>query len=781
MKTKNESMQLPILVVSSGVLLPGASQRIPIKTAYNIKAIEKHISRASMTNNYVVIGYRMSSDKISNVATIAVVKQTSMWSFNSSSLHYSLDVVGLHRANIDKLSHPTCVVSKIVEPESGVELEHTTVEQLLGGAKLLALNSNSEMFSREIHDLIEEHEYGRLADLCVSQMKTLTFMQQLEYLGTNEVDKRVEMCEKWMSAAAGEKEENNALQLKLPQNSTAPNQKKFNRKKIPNSKTQVEQLEEKLNAIEFSDEISDRVFSELQRLKAMNSQQSEYNVLMNWLELVASLPWNTSTVEDIEISKARTVLADSHEAMDDVKVRVLEHLAVCKMNNSVKGMILCFTGPPGIGKTSIAKAIAESMGRKFQRVSLGGIRDESDIRGHRRTYVAAMPGRIIEALKNCKSNNPVFLLDEIDKLYAGNNGSPSAALLELLDPEQNSTFHDHYLNLPFDVSKIMFIATANDIERLEPALKDRLEIIEMDGYSMKEKLKICENHLLSRQLSKHCISPDYVKLDRRAIIAMIEEYTMEAGVRQLERNIGAICRHMALRLAEALNSDPGADVLPDMELPIHISEADVHRILKIKHIKRVRIVEKMRPLPPGVCFGLSVTTSGGRVMPIEASKSKGTGKIVTTGRLGKVLNESVLVAKGWLGANAERFGLETFKENDIHVHLPAGAVNKDGPSAGTGLACALVSLAMNVPLRSDAAVTGEISLTGHVLPIGGVKEKVLAAQREGLRRVVLPKSNEEEFLKMDEDIRQEMDVVLADTVEEVIEAMMEKAPVLAKL
>ncbi|PIC40347.1 hypothetical protein B9Z55_011722 [Caenorhabditis nigoni] len=621
-------------------------------------------------------------------------------------------------------------------------------------------------------------------------MKHLEFSQFLEFLGTKNVEKRLEMCEKWMQMGS----ETKALQLRLPGNSEIP--KKINKRKIPNSKNQVEQLEEKLNAIEFTDEVSDRVFSELHRLKNMNSQQSEYNILMNWLELVSNLPWNTSTVDDIEIGKARKILEDSHESMDDVKQRVLEHLAVCKINNSVKGMILCFTGPPGIGKTSIAKAIAESMGRKFQRVSLGGIRDESDIRGHRRTYVAAMPGRIIEALKHCKSNNPVFLLDEVDKLYVGNQGSPSAALLELLDPEQNSTFHDHYLNIPFDVSKIMFIATANDIERLEPALKDRLEIIEMSGYSMKEKVKICENHLVTRQLSKHCISPDYVNLDRQAIMAMseflqsengqpcrakLEEYTMEAGVRQLERNVGAVCRHVALRLAEALNSDPSADVLPDMELPIQIRESDIHKILKAKHMKQVKIVEKMRPLPPGVCFGLSVTTNGGRVMPIEASKCKGTGKIVTTGHLGKVLEESILVAKGWLGANAEKLGLKTLEENDIHVHLPAGAINKDGPSAGTGLACALVSLAMGVPLRSDAAVTGEISLTGHVLPIGGVKEKVLAAQREGLRRVVLPKTNEEEYLKIDEDIRNEMDVVLADTVEDVIEAMMEKAPVLAKL
>ncbi|EGT45581.1 hypothetical protein CAEBREN_00167 [Caenorhabditis brenneri] len=777
----DEKMELPVIVVASGVLLPGASLKIPIKSKLNIRTIETHLARGAQSNHYVVIAYKVSTDKIYEIGTIAYIDKLFGMTFNSTT-SYSLDVVGLYRANIEKLSIPTCLVTKIEDGKEEASFDHKTIESLISGSKILAQNSNSTNFSQEIHDLIDEHEYGKLADLCVSQMKNLGFMQVLEFLGTRDVEKRIEMCEKWMNS------ESNTLRLKMPnslipvgQKAQNPAAQKINKRKIPNAKNQVEQLEEKLNKIEFSEDVSDRVFSELHRLKSMNSQQSEYNILMNWLELVASLPWNTSTVDDIEIGKARNILADSHEAMDDVKQRVLEHLAVCKMNQSVKGMILCFTGPPGIGKTSIAKAIAESMGRKFQRISLGGIRDESDIRGHRRTYVAAMPGRIIEALKHCKTNNPVFLLDEVDKLYSGNQGSPSAALLELLDPEQNSTFHDHYLNIPFDVSKIMFIATANDIDRLEPALRDRLEIIEMSGYSLKEKVKICENHLLSRQLTKHCISPDYVNLDRKAITAMIEEYTMEAGVRQLERQVGAICRHVALRLAEALNSDPGSDVLPDMELPIRISEEDIHRILKIKHMKRVKIVEKMRPLPPGVCFGLSVTTNGGRVMPIEASKSKGTGKIVTTGHLGKVLNESILVAKGWLGANAERFGLKTLEENDIHVHLPAGSINKDGPSAGTGLACALVSLAMGVPLRSDAAVTGEISLTGHVLPIGGVKEKVLAAQREGLRRVVLPRSNEEDYLKIDEDIRQEMDIVLADTVEEVIDAMMEKSGVMAKL
>ncbi|CAA22082.1 Lon protease homolog 2, peroxisomal [Caenorhabditis elegans] len=769
-----ENMELPVILVTSGVLLPGASLKIPIRSKLNIQTIEKYLTRSS-NDNYVVIAYKVSTDKVYEVATIAYVEKLFGWTFNST-VHYSLDVIGLHRANIDKLSLPTCIVSKVVDLNEAISNQNA-IEKLVTGAKIIASNSLTDKFSREIYSLIDEKEYGKLADLCVSQMKFLGFMQLLEFLGANGTDARVEMCIKWMN----EKKDANTLKLKVPNSLEASFPVDGKKRKIPNVKNQVEQLEEKLNAIEFSDEVSDRVYSELHRLKSMNAQQSEYNILMNWLELVSSLPWNTSTIDDIELHKARTILTESHEAMDDVKERVLEHLAVCKMNNSVKGMILCFTGPPGIGKTSIAKAIAESMGRKFQRVSLGGIRDESDIRGHRRTYVAAMPGRIIEALKTCKTNNPVFLLDEVDKLYSGNQGSPSAALLELLDPEQNSTFHDHYLNIPFDVSKIMFIATANDIDRLEPALRDRLEIIEMSGYSLKEKVKICENHLLTRQLTKHCISHDYVKLERQAIVAMIEEYTMEAGVRQLERNVGAICRNVALRLAEALNSDPGADVLPVMELPIQISASNIHKILKNKHMKRVKIVEKMRPLPAGVCFGLSVTTIGGRVMPIEASKSKGTGKIVTTGHLGKVLKESILVAKGWLSANSERLGLGTLEDQDIHVHLPAGAVNKDGPSAGTGLACALVSLATNIPLRSDAAVTGEISLTGHVLPIGGVKEKVLAAQREGLRRVVLPKSNEEEYLKMDEDIRLEMDVVLAETIEDVIGAMMDKSPVLAKL
>ncbi|CAI5446332.1 unnamed protein product [Caenorhabditis angaria] len=776
-----KSSELPVLLISNGVLLPGADLKIPIKNRNNILTIEKYLTKSTGIQNQVVVAYKLSTEKVYEIATVAYVDKIFGWTFNNV-VQYSIHVVGLHRATIQKLSLPTCIISKIEEPSA--ILEHSQLEILLKSAKYIAENSTNERISFDIYNLMEEKEYGRLTDLCVSQLKQqndVGYAQLLEYLTILEIDKRVELLEKWTKTRKSLKISAENLNIDDIQTKMSGAKQNLRPRKIPNSKNSIEVLEEKLNAIEFPENVTDRVFSELARLKSLNSSQSEYNILVGWLELVAALPWKTSTIDEIEISKARRYLDESHDAMNDVKQRVLEHLAVCKMNESVRGMILCFTGPPGIGKTSIAKAIAQSMGRKFERISLGGIRDESDIRGHRRTYVAAMPGRIIEALKHAKTDNPVFLLDEIDKLYSGNQGSPSAALLELLDPEQNKEFHDHYLNIPFDVSKIMFIATANDISNIEPALRDRLEIIEMSGYTLKEKTKICQNHLLPRQLSKHCISPDYVNLDQRAIVTMIEEYTMEAGVRQLERNISAICRNVALKLAEALNSDLGADTLPEFELPINISEPQVHQILKTKQAKRIRIVERMSPLQPGTVFGLSVTTNGGRVMPIEASKSEGKGKIVTTGHLGKVLEESILVAKGWLAANSERLNIKSLKDFDVHVHLPAGSINKDGPSAGTGLACSLVSLAMDVPIRSDAAITGEISLTGHVLPIGGVKEKVLAAQRDGLRRVVLPRSNYEEVEKLDSDLKNEIEIVLVDTIEEAIDAMIRKSPVLAKL
>ncbi|XGW14226.1 hypothetical protein V3C99_000504 [Haemonchus contortus] len=463
--------------------------------------------------------------------------------------------------------------------------------------------------------------------------------------------------------------------------------------------------------------------------------------------------------------------------MEDVKKRVLEYLAVRKLSESVTGPILCFAGPPGIGKTSIAKAIAQSLGRNFERISLGGIRDESDIRGHRRTYVAAMCGRIIQALKHAGSNNPLILLDEVDKLFSGLHGSPSAALLEVLDPEQNNSFTDHYLNLPFDLSKVLFIATANDLSKIEGPLADRLEIIEMTGYSTNEKIEIAEHHLIPRQLLQHGICPDHLRIQRDALRIMVEDYTRESGVRQLERMIAATCRFVALRIAEATKDENDFDSMISSELPIVVSAENCRKILGKERFTAVDLVEQMGKFRLGTCFGMAWTPFGGELMVIEANRCSGKGKIMMTGKLGDVLRESVDVARTWIRANATRLHADNLDDADLHVHLPSGAVGKDGPSAGCALVAALFSLASNRLVRSDTAVTGEISLTGHVLPVGGIKEKVLGAHRSGIRRVVLPTANRNDVDHIEKSIKDEMDIQFTSDIDDLLQKIMEKETV----
>lgn len=760
-------MEYPVLLLTNGVLLPGARLKLPIRSKNNVSTLEQLEKVRDGLRQSVVIAYRINDDKVYEIATMAYIDQISCWSYNSH-VQYSVNVVGCLRVKIEKLNLSMATV-KVLNDKNENLTENSTEKLLLCAKKLM---ENRDNFSIK-NVLKETTSKGLIVDICAAQCKSATYLEMLDFLGQLDVEERLKTLIGWVENIAAKQR-----QTELAVNAMSRN---IGGRKKPTNPVDV--LEEKLKGCQFPEEIQDRVHGELERLRGMNQSQTEFNILQNWLEFVAALPWADSPESEIDIKKAKQMLDQSHDSMADVKQRVLEHLAVCKMNsNNMNGMILCFSGPPGIGKTSIAKAIAEAMGRKFQRISLGGIRDESDIRGHRRTYVAAMPGRVLEAFKSAKSNNPVVLLDEVDKLYSGNQGSPSAALLELLDPEQNSSFSDHYLNMPFDVSKAMFIATANDLSTIEPALRDRLEIIEMSGYSVKEKVRIATNHLLERQLIKHGICPDYMKVHPDALRAIVEEYTREAGVRQLERHIAQLCRHVAFRLADALNGEVNADVMPDFQLPVNISLKDVHEILKNSPRIRGSVVDRMSPLKTGVCFGLSVSGFGGQVMPIEASKNEGTGKVLTTGKLGKVLEESVLVAKSWIAANAKRMSLSPLtSDSDIHVHLPEGAVSKDGPSAGCGLVAALASLSADLPLRSDTAITGEISLTGHVLPVGGIKDKVLAAQREGLRRVVLPSANSTDVDKLDADVKSQLDIVFVDTVDQVVHEMLTCNYVLSKL
>ncbi|MET0203568.1 MAG: endopeptidase La, partial [Casimicrobiaceae bacterium] len=517
------------------------------------------------------------------------------------------------------------------------------------------------------------------------------------------------------------------------------------------AKSDIAELAAALDKAKLPDEVREHATKELKRLERMPDGAGEASMLRTYLEWLAELPWSKSTEDRIDIAAARDVLNDDHYGLDKVKRRILEYLAVRKLNPEGKSPILCFVGPPGVGKTSLGQSIAKATGRKFARVSLGGIHDESEIRGHRRTYIGALPGNIIQSLRRAGSNNCVMMLDEIDKLGRGIQGDPSSALLEVLDPEQNATFRDNYLAVPFDLSKVMFIATANMLDTIPGPLRDRMEMIELPGYTEAEKAEIAKRYLIKRQLEANGLRPDQVEISDAAIRAIIGDYTREAGVRNLERAIGSVFRRAAMQIAE------GAKTHVDIDAP------DLAAILGAARFENE---VAMRTSLPGVATGLAWTPVGGDVLFVEASRTPGSGKLILTGQLGDVMKESAQTALTLVKARSADLNIapELFEKSDIHVHVPAGAIPKDGPSAGVAMFTALASLMTNRAVRSDVAMTGEVSLRGLVLPIGGVKEKVLAALRAGITTVMLPKRNQRDLEDIPEDARKQLTFVWLETV-----------------
>ncbi len=477
------------------------------------------------------------------------------------------------------------------------------------------------------------------------------------------------------------------------------------------------------------------------------------------------LPWQTRTEETIDLAKTKQVLDADHSGLEKAKDRILEYLAVRKLNPGVKGPILCFAGPPGVGKTSLARSIAQSLGRKFVRVSLGGMRDEAEIRGHRRTYIGALPGQIIQGLRRAESKNPVFILDEIDKLGSDFRGDPGSALLEVLDPEQNIAFRDHYLDVPFDLSEVLFVTTANVLDPIPPALRDRMEVLEIPGYTEEEKLAIAREHLVQKQVTNHGLTPEQFAVSDDALRAVIRGYTREAGVRNLEREIGALCRKAARRRAEGDES------------PLTITPEVVTQMLGAPSFLDEEMGERTKE--PGVAIGLAWTPAGGEVLFVEASRMAGTGTLTLTGQLGDVMKESARAALSWFRAHAAAYGADPdfFKSAEIHFHVPSGAIPKDGPSAGVTIVTALASELTRRPVRGDIAMTGEITLSGRVLPVGGIKEKVLAARRVGIREVILPRQNEKNINEdLTEELRRDLTVHYVQSVDEVLLLALPPAP-----
>lgn len=519
---------------------------------------------------------------------------------------------------------------------------------------------------------------------------------------------------------------------------------------------EVEDLMEKIEKAGMTENIKKVALKELERYEKIPLTSAESSVIRTYIEWLISLPWTNATEDDLDIEKAKRILDEDHYGLEKVKERVLEYLAVRKLTNSLKGPILCLVGPPGVGKTSLARSIARSLGRKFVRVSLGGVRDESEIRGHRRTYVGAMPGRIIQGMKKAGTINPVFLLDEIDKMSNDFRGDPSAALLEVLDPEQNHAFSDHYIEEPYDLSKVMFIATANNLSTIPGPLRDRMEIISIPGYTEIEKIHIAKEHLLPKQLKEHGLTGSHLQIREDGIQRIVRYYTREAGVRGLERQLAAICR----KTARIIVSNEKKRVI--------VTEKNVEEFLG-KPLFRYGQAELEDQV--GVATGLAYTAVGGDTLQIEVSLTPGKGKLVLTGKLGEVMKESAQAAFTYVRSKAEELGIDPdfYEKTDIHIHVPEGAVPKDGPSAGITIATALVSALTGRRVRKEVGMTGEITLRGRVLPIGGLKEKSLGAHRAGLKKIILPKENEKDIEEIPESVREDLEFVLVSQVDEVLE------------
>jgi len=527
------------------------------------------------------------------------------------------------------------------------------------------------------------------------------------------------------------------------------------------SAAEIEEISKAIGAAKMPEEVEKQARKELGRLQHMPDASGEYSMIRTYLDWLTELPWSIASKGVIDIAKARDILNEDHYGLDKIKQRILEFLAVRKLNPNGKSPILCFVGPPGVGKTSLGRSIARATGREFVRASLGGLHDEAEIRGHRRTYIGALPGNIIQSIRKAGTNNPVFMLDELDKLGSGFQGDPSSALLEVLDPEQNSTFRDNYLAVPFDLSHVMFIGTANVLDSIPVPLRDRMEVIELTGYTSDEKAQIAKRYLIHRQLESNGLTADQCTITESAILTIIQDYTREAGCRNLEREIGSVFRHVAMRIAEGI---------------VVKEQIDAEQIPGILGPKKFDSDVAMRTSVPGVATGLAWTPVGGDILFIEATRVPGNGKLILTGQLGEVMKESAQAALSLVKSRAHEFGLshDLFEKNDIHVHVPAGAIPKDGPSAGVAMFTALYSAFSERIVQSDVAMTGEISLRGLVLPVGGIKEKVIAAARAGIKTVLLPARNQRDFEEIPEAVRNQLQFIWLEKVDDALKFTLAK-------
>jgi len=769
--SENESVQiLPVLPLKNSVLFPHLLMPLAVGRPASVKAVEAAL--ATEGKEIVVVAQREAStetprlEDLYEVGARAVIKKMA----RPDESRLELIVLGVERVVLLKLEQSEPFLQARVRPwplpeERSAEVEalHRAVVDLAGKALSLAQPQAPAELGQF---LMTADDPLRLVYLLAGMM-SLELAKEQALLEAQTRGEALRLMHTYMahevqvlelrSKIASETQSEMSRQQReyvLRQQMRAIQQELG--EKDP-QQAEVQLLRERLDKLELPEEVRKEAERELSRLERLPPGAPDHQVIRTYLDFVVELPWNTYTEDHLEIARARQILDEDHFNLKEVKERILEHLGVLKLNPGAKAPILCFFGPPGVGKTSLGQSIARALGRKFERMSLGGMHDEAELRGHRRTYIGAMPGRIVQAIRRAGSMNPLIMLDEVDKLGRDFRGDPAAALLEILDPEQNKSFRDNYLDLPFDLSKVFFITTGNTLDTVPRPLLDRMEMLRLAGYSEEEKLEIARRYLVPQQLRQAGLTAEQCVLGEDGLRGIITGYTREAGLRQLERGIGRVARKIALRHAEG-NTEAltirSEDLLELLGPPTPAPE------------------EMRKDMPPGVATGLAWTETGGEVLYVEATLLPGGKDLTITGQVKEVMQESAKAARSYVWANAERLGIdkEVFKDSGIHVHVPAGAIPKDGPSAGITMATALASLYMHSPARNDTAMTGEITLTGLVLPIGGLKEKVLAARRAGIRRVIMPKTNEKDLRDLPEEVRAETEFVLVERIEDVLDA-----------